>query len=115
METGTQMLRTYRLRVSFLGEGEEEMVRLSSAEEGEVALPAAHLAAHGGQHVVDVPSGELRARAASAAAQSLRAVLLPCGQNWTNKHTDIKRLTGFSPVILFARIKVASGDQGAVV
>lgn len=56
---------------------------MASAEEGEVALPAAHLAAHGGQYVVYVPSAQLEAQA--AAAQALQTALLPCGQTCSHE------------------------------
>lgn len=49
----------------------------SSAEEGELALPAAHPAAHVGQYVVNVPPDQLEARAAAAGA--LQAALLSGG------------------------------------
>lgn len=63
----------------------EEQRRSRSAEVGEVALPAAHLTAHCGQHVV-ISSGQLGAQtAAAAAAEALQAALLPCGQSWKNK------------------------------
>lgn len=52
----------------------------ASAEEGEVALPAAHLAAHCGQYVVNISSGQLGAWAAT-----LQTALIPCGQIWNNK------------------------------
>lgn len=77
-----------------LGELEAKKKReeSSSAEEGEVALPAAHLAAHGGQYVINVPSGQPGAQAASAAAYSLQAALLPCGRTWNNKtHLTLKK------------------------
>lgn len=61
----------------------EEETGLASAEEGEVALPAAHLAAHGGQYVINIPSGQLGAWV--AAAQALQTGLLPCGQTWNIK------------------------------
>lgn len=56
---------------------------MASAEEGEVALPAAHLAAHRGQYVIDIPSGQLGARV--AAAQALQAALLPWRQTCNGK------------------------------
>lgn len=49
-----------------------------SAEEAKVTLPAAHLAADGGQYVVHVPSGQLCARAAS---QALQAALVSWDQH----------------------------------
>lgn len=61
----------------------EEETGLASAEEGEVALPAAHLAAHGGQYVINIPSGQLGDRVAAALA--LQTALFPCGQIWNNK------------------------------
>lgn len=66
---------------------EGERGESSSAEEGEVALPAAHLAAHGGQHVINVSSGQLRAQvaAAEAVAEALQAALFPCRQTCNNK------------------------------
>lgn len=64
---------------------------LASAKEGEVAFPAAHLAAHVGHYVVEVPSGQVGAQVAAAAAQVLQAVLLPC---WNDKtHQTIHKFT----------------------
>lgn len=39
------------------GDLEDKTQGSSSTEEGEVTLPAAHLATHGGQYVIQVPSG----------------------------------------------------------
>lgn len=66
-----------------LGERERGREGLASAEVGEVAFPAAHLAAHGCQYVINIPSGQLGAQV--AAAQALQTALLPCGQTWNNK------------------------------
>ena len=72
---------------------------MSSAEEGEVALPAAHLAAHGGQHVINIPSGQLGARVgdAAAAAQALQTVLLPCGKTWNYKTQQMSKKNSTLP------------------
>lgn len=51
----------------------------SSTEVGEVAFPAAHLAARHGQDAVDVPSAQLGVQVADAAAQALQTALLPHG------------------------------------
>lgn len=51
----------------------------SSAEVGEVAFPAAHLAARHGQDAVHVPSAQLGVQVADAAAQALQTALLPHG------------------------------------
>lgn len=56
---------------------------LASAEKGEVTFPAAHLAAHGGQDVINIPSGQLGAKV--SAAQGLQTVLLHCRQTWNYK------------------------------
>lgn len=53
----------------------------SSAQVGQVAFPAAHLAARHGQDAVYVPSAQLRAQ---AQAQALQAALLPQAQTWNN-------------------------------
>lgn len=66
-----------------LGERERGKVGLASAEEGEVAFPAAHLAAHSGQYVINIPSVQLGAQV--AAAQALQTALLPCRQTWNCK------------------------------
>lgn len=49
----------------------------SSAQVGQVAFPAAHLAARHGQDAVDVPSAQLRVQ-----AQVLQAALLALGHTW---------------------------------
>ena len=65
---------------------------LFSTEEGEVTLPAAHLAAHGGQYVIHVSSGQSGAQVASTAAQTLQTALFPCGQPWNQKtHLTLKK------------------------
>lgn len=51
----------------------------SSAQVGQVAFPAAHLAARHGQDAVYVPSAQLRVQ-----AQALQAALLPQAQTWKN-------------------------------
>lgn len=67
---------------SHFGERREKGVGgRASAEEGEVALPAAHLAAHVGQYVVNIPSGQLRDR---DVAQALQTALIPGGHTWNN-------------------------------
>lgn len=62
---------------------EREGEGLASAEEGEVTFPAAHLAAHGGQYVIHISSGQLGAQV--IAAQALQTALFPCWQTWNNK------------------------------
>lgn len=44
---------------------------------GEVAFPAANLAARHGQDAVDVPSAQLGVQVADAATQTLQTALLP--------------------------------------
>lgn len=83
--------RMQHIQIGFYGdETEEKRVSrgkwaLASAEEGEVAFPAAHLAAHVGHYVVEVPSGQVGAQAAAAAAQALQTVLLSCWHNKTRQ------------------------------
>lgn len=80
------------IQIGFYGDETEEK-RVSrgksapaSAEEGEVAFPAAHLAAHVGHDVVEVPSGQVGAQAAAAAAaQALQTVLLSCWHDKTQQ------------------------------
>ncbi len=73
---------------------------MASAEKGEVALLAAHLAAHGGQIVIHIPPGKLGAQV--AAAQALQTVLLPREKTWDKtwqklkKHSDIKTVNTLS-------------------
>lgn len=82
--------RMQHIQIGFYGdETEEKRVSrgksaLASAEEGEVAFPAAHLAAHVGHYVVEVPSGQVGAQAA-AAAQALQTVLLSCWHDKTQQ------------------------------
>lgn len=73
------------IQIGFYGDEVEEK-RVSggkeapaSAEEGEVAFPAAHLAAHVGHDAVKIPSAQVRAQ---AAAQALQTVPLSRWQGW---------------------------------
>lgn len=87
---------------SHLENEREEEKGSSSAEEGKVALPAAHLAAHGGQHVINVSSGQLRAwAAAAAAAEVLQAVLFSCWQTCNDKTQQMLKKT-FTDLFLFS-------------
>lgn len=83
--------RMQHIQIGFYGDETEEK-RVSrgksapaSAEEGEVAFPAAHLAAHVGHYIVEVPSGQVGAQAAAAAAQALQTVLLSCWRDKTQQ------------------------------
>lgn len=67
---------------------------LSSAEVGEVGLPAAHLTAHVGQQDVIIPFGHLWAQT----AELLQAALLPCRQNKTHQWTLSVEVLEFKPL-----------------
>lgn len=79
------------IQIGFYGDKVEEKrvsggeEALASAEEGQVAFPAAHLAAHVGHYAVKIPPAQVGAQA--AAAQALQTVLLPFWQGWNWKNS----------------------------